>query len=72
MSRLQGQSTLTNDEKVTEARTHVDALKPHLAAMAPNEQALVRKLAENFEKYGTRTFISNAQLFWLRDIRMNF
>ena len=69
---LQGQSTLTDAEKVTEARKHVEALTPHLAAMAPNEQEFIAKLAENFEKYGERTYISNKQLFWLRDIRMNF
>jgi hypothetical protein len=67
-----GKSSLTQDEMRTEAQVHVEALKSCTEAMAPNEQAFVRKLAENFEKYGTRTFISNAQLFWLRDIRMNF
>jgi len=69
---LQGQSTLTEAEKVTEARKHVEVLKQHLAAMAPNEQQFITKLVGNFEKYGERTYISNKQLFWLRDIRMNF
>lgn len=72
MSGLQGQSTLTDAEKVTEARKHVEALKDQVSKMAPNEAQFVTKLAENFAKYGERTYISNKQLFWLRDIRMNF
>ena len=69
---LQGESTLTNEEKVTEARKHVEALIDHTAAMAPNEAKFITDLAERFEQYGERTIISNKQLFWLRDIRMNF
>ena len=72
MSGLQGKTTLSEAEKVTEAQKHVEALLPHLKEMAPNEQSLITKLAENFKKYGPRTFISNKQLFWLRDIRMNY
>lgn len=68
---LQGQTTLTDAEKVTEARKHVEVLIDHVAAMAPNEADFITKLAANFEKYGERTYISNKQLFWLRDIRMN-
>lgn len=69
---LQGQTTLTDAEKVTEARKHVEALIDHVAAMAPNEAKFITDLAERFEKYGERTLISNRQLFWLRDLRMNF
>jgi hypothetical protein len=69
---LQGQTTLTDAEKVTEARKHVEALVDHVAAMAPNEAKFITDLSERFEKYGDKTFISNKQLFWLRDIRMNF
>ena len=69
---LQGESTLTNDEKVSEARKHVEALVDHVAAMAPNEAKFITDMAERFEQYGERTVISNKQLFWLRDIRMNF
>jgi hypothetical protein len=69
---LQGQTTLTDAEKVTEARKHVEVLIDHVAAMAPNEQKFISDLAERFEKYGEKTFISNKQLFWLRDIRMNY
>ena len=69
---LQGETTLTDAEKVTEARKHVEVLIDHVAAMAPKEADFITKLAERFEQYGDRTFISNKQLFWLRDIRMNF
>jgi hypothetical protein len=72
MSGLQGKTTLTDDEKYTEARAHVEALKPHIKAMAPNEAALITSLSSNFQQYGTKTRISNKQLFWLRDIRMHF
>lgn len=69
---MQGETTLTDAEKVTEARNHVEVLMDHIAAMAPNEADFISKLAHRFEQYGDRTFISNKQLFWLRDIRMNF
>lgn len=69
---LQGQTTLTDAEKVTEARKHVEELIDHVAAMAPNEAKFVQDMHERFEQYGERTFVSNKQLFWLRDIRMNF
>jgi hypothetical protein len=67
-----GKSSLTQDEMRTEAQVHVEALKSCTEAMAPNEQALVKKLAENFAKYGTRTFVSAPVLFWLRDIHERF
>lgn len=70
--KLQGETTLTPAEKVTEARKHVEALVDHVAQMAPNEAKLITDLAEKFEEYGDQTFISTQQLFWLRDIRMNY
>jgi hypothetical protein len=69
---LQGQSTLTDAEKVTEARKHVEALIDHVAEMAPNEAKFITNLSERFEQYGNKTFVTNKQLFWLRDIRMHF
>jgi hypothetical protein len=70
--KLQGETTLTDAEKVTEARKHVEALVDHVGAMAPNEAKFISDLEEKFERYGDKTFISTQQLFWLRDIRMNF
>jgi hypothetical protein len=67
-----GKSSLTQDEMRTEAQVHVEALKSCTEAMAPNEKAMVTKLAGNFEKYGPKTFISSNQLFWLRDIHERF
>lgn len=72
MSGLQGKTTLSDAEKVTEAQKHIEALLPHIKEMAPNEQDFIQKLADNFKKYGLRTFVSNKQLFWLRDLRINF
>jgi hypothetical protein len=65
---LQGHTTLTNDEKVSEARKHVEYLMEHFTELAPNEQCMVKNLSDNFQRYGAKTMISNKQLFWLRDI----
>lgn len=66
--RLQGESTLSDAEKITEARGRVERLRPRLAELAPNEARFVTEFAERFARYGERTFVSNRQLFWLRDI----
>jgi hypothetical protein len=59
--KLQGQSTLTDEEKVTEAERHVNALQDSFEQMTQGERTFV-------EQYGTKTVISNKQLFWLRDL----
>jgi hypothetical protein len=66
--KLQGQSTLTDEEKVTEAERHVNALQDSFEQMTQGERTFVEQLAENFQRYGTKTVISNKQLFWLRDL----
>ena len=68
---LQGQSTLTDAEKVTEARKLVESLEKQLGKLAPNEQRLVQSLSDNFRRYGAKTMVSNAQIFWLRDINQS-
>ena len=65
---LQGQSTLSDAEKFTEAKRHVAILQDAFEQLAPNEQRFVSDLAERIERYGPKTLISNKQLFWLRDI----
>jgi hypothetical protein len=66
--KLQGESTLSDDEKRTEAKRHIDLLQDHFEELAPNEQGFIRDLADRFDRFEERTFISNRQLFWLRDI----
>lgn len=69
---LQGQTTLTDAEKVTEARKHVDALVARVPEMSESEAQFITRLAGQFKQFGARTSISNKQLFWLRDIRMKY
>lgn len=69
---LQGESTLTNEQKVTEAEKHVNALLDHFEEMTPEEQRFVSDLSGKFEKWGKNTFISNKVLFWLRDLNMKY
>jgi hypothetical protein len=68
MSGLQGESTLTDAEKVTEARRHVNALEDSFYQMTQGERTFVEQLAQRFEHFGEKTAISNKQLFWLRDL----
>lgn len=72
MSGLQGRTTLTDAEKVTEARKHVEALKPLVGKMNPNQADFIGRVTKKFEQYGDRAFISNKELFFLRDLRMEY
>jgi hypothetical protein len=72
MSGLQGQSTLSAAEKVTEVRKHVDYLQDFLEQMAGHERAFVVRVTEQLESYGERMVISNKQLFWLRDLSLKY
>jgi hypothetical protein len=67
--KLQGQSTLSNDEKVTEAKKHVRYLLDNQRkAMDAKEHGFVLGIDENLTRYGSKTVISNRVLFWLRDL----
>jgi hypothetical protein len=72
MSRLQGESTLSPDEKVTEAKRHVAALASHLSEMRDKDRDFVQSVTDNLQRYGVKTVISNAVLFWLRDLAMKY
>lgn len=69
---LQGQTTLSDDEKRTEAKKHVDYLTDFLEQMLPHERSFITRLSDNFESFGNRTNISNKQLFWLRDLIIKY
>lgn len=69
---LQGESTLGEDEKKTEARRHVEHLKDLLERMDDRERKFVSDMADRFEEYGDRTFVSNKVLFWLRDLATKY
>jgi hypothetical protein len=67
--KLQGQSTLTNDEKVTEAKKHVRYLLDNWRdSMDTEERVFVINIDDNLTRYGSKTAISTRQLFWLRDL----
>ena len=69
---LQGQSTLTAAEKTTEAKRHVDYLEDRLEQMQDHERKFITDLIELFERFGSKTFISNKQLWWLRDLNVKY
>ncbi len=72
MSGLQGESTLSDDEKRSEAQRHVTYLRQLTGLMAEYERKFVERLANDFDTYGNRVNISNKQLFWLRDLVVKY
>lgn len=69
---LQGESTLSDAEKVTEMRKHLDYLQDHLERMNDVERGFVEKMIEQLERFNDRVRISNRQLFWLRDLSLKY
>jgi len=67
-----GQSTLSDDERRTEARKLLDNIRkaPSLSELTEKEREFVEKITQDFQKYADRTFVSPNVLFWLRDIHM--
>jgi len=64
MSGLQGESTLTNDEKRSEALKHVTYLRQLLGLMADYERKFVTRLAQDFDILDINNItITNKQLF---------
>ena len=72
MSGMQGQSTLSNAEKVTELRRHIHDLSGCLEQMNDTERVFVERMTEQLESYGDRVALSNKQLFWLRDLSLKY
>jgi hypothetical protein len=72
MAKRMGQSTLTDEEKVTEAKRHVANLLPHVDEMDERERTLVVDLDDALRRYGAKTVISPAVLFWLRDLVLKY
>jgi hypothetical protein len=68
VSGLQGQSTLSDDEKYTECVKHVNYLLDHVERMMDNERQMVEGLSDRMDRFGNKTQISNKVLFWLRDL----
>jgi hypothetical protein len=69
---LQGESTLTDAEKVTEAIRHIGYLLDFTERMMDNERKFIEDLSERLDRYGPKTQISNKQLFWLRDLSLKY
>jgi hypothetical protein len=72
MPRLQGQTTLTEEEKYTEAKRHVDYLQDFLEQMTTTERDFVERKADAMQRFGTKTMVSNRELFWLRDLALKY
>lgn len=65
-----GQSSLSNDERVTEAKRLLQELQDYTSAMSKKEQGFVEDMLEKSTAPGF--FVSPNQLFWLRDLREKF
>jgi hypothetical protein len=72
MSGLQGKTTLTQDEMLTEARGHVRTLAPLVDEMEDAERDFVNRLAPYFRSTPRPFEITVKQLFWLRDLRAKY
>jgi hypothetical protein len=72
MAKRLGKSTLTDEEKVTEAKRHVANLLPHVEEMAEEERTMVVDLDDALRRYGPKTVISSQVLFWLRDLVLKY
>lgn len=69
---LQGESTLSDAEKVTEMRKHIDYLCDLTERMNGTERDFVLKMVDQLERYSDHVRISNKQLFWLRDLSLKY
>ena len=67
-----GQSTLTDDEKRTEAKKHLTYLSDFLESMNQTERNFVERKLQAFEDYDDKTRVSNSELFWLRDLVVKY
>lgn len=63
-----GQSTLTDAERVTEAKRHIEYLLPRVGVLSPKEARFVLDVSESLKEFGDRTIVTPNQLFWLRDL----
>jgi len=70
--KLQGECTLTQEEKATEAARLVKGLIGKIGEMNDEESIFVTKLDVAFRRFGTATAISTRQLFWLRDLNLKY
>ncbi len=71
MSGLQGESTLTADEKLSEAKKHVTYLAQLTGLMSDYEKKFIVRLSGDFDNNRV-TVITNKQLFWLRDLVVKY
>jgi hypothetical protein len=69
---LQGESTLTDAEKVTEMRKHLEYLSDHLERMSHVERGFIQNKIEQLERYGDHLRVSNKELFWTRDLILKY
>jgi hypothetical protein len=67
-----GQSTLTLEERITEAKRHIATLKPHFAEMTDKDLAFVQSIDDSLLRYGAKASISPNQIFWLRDLILKY
>ena len=62
-----GQSTLSDDERRTEAEKLVKELFDHLEEMSYRERDFISRFFGQFDA-GIQPYVSPKQLFWMRDL----
>jgi hypothetical protein len=72
MTPLEGQSTLSLDEKISEARVHLAALLPLAEEMNERDKNFVLRLATYFQMGARPSNLQTSELFWLRDLRLRY
>lgn len=65
-----GQSSLSNEERATEAKLLLQELQDYTSEMSKKEQGFVDDMLEKSTTLGF--FVSPNQLFWLRDLREKY
>lgn len=59
----------SKQERANEACTLTGMLAESEESMEPHEATFFRQMYERCDKWGSETFVSAKQLFWLRDLK---
>jgi hypothetical protein len=58
----------SKEELIAEAKNLVSRLTPVVGKMRANEAEFIRSMGDKLKRYDVETFVSPAQLFWMRDL----
>ena len=55
--------------RVQEVKALLEMLEPNMEIFTSKEQGFMSDMYDRLEQYGDKTFVSERQLFWLRDLK---